>query len=196
MAKRLEPAIGGDDAGFSLIETLIAMAILATGLLSMAGVFIMGLGHLAGSSASLIAREKAREAVESVHTARDIGTLAWCEIRNFGAVTGCANGAPGKFQINAQPLRTAGPDGLVNTGDVGEETEMSLGPGADQILGTADDTSTPLAGYTREIKIETMNKPNTTVVNPLLRKVTVTVRYLVNGTHRTYTLTTFISAIS
>ena len=53
-----------DERGFSLIETLIAMAILATGLLSLAGVFIMGLGHLAGSSGALIAREKAREAVE------------------------------------------------------------------------------------------------------------------------------------
>ena len=39
-----------DERGFSLIETLIAMAILATGLLSLAGVFIMGLNHLAGSS--------------------------------------------------------------------------------------------------------------------------------------------------
>ena len=180
MAKRLEPTVGGDDAGFSLIETLIAMAILATGLLSMAGVFIMGLTHLAGSSASLIAREKAREAVESVHTARDIGTLAWCEIRNAGAVTGCANGAAGRFQTNAQPLRTAGTDGLVNTGDVGEATEMVLRPGPDNILGTADDTMTPLTGYTREIRIETINKPDLSV-NPLLRKVTVTVRYPVNG---------------
>ena len=47
------------------------MAILATGLLSLAGVFVLGLNHLASSSAALIAREKAREAVESVHTARD-----------------------------------------------------------------------------------------------------------------------------
>jgi prepilin-type N-terminal cleavage/methylation domain-containing protein len=195
MAKRFEPTVGGDDAGFSLIETLIAMTILATGLLSMAGVFIMGLGHLAGSSASLIAREKAREAVESVHTARDIGTIAWCEIRNVGAVTGCANSAPGRFQASAQPLRTAGKDGLVNTGDVGEDTEMAIGPGPDQILGTADDTKTPLAGYTREIKIETINKADGTV-NPHLRKVTVTVKYLAKGAQRTYTMTTFISAIS
>jgi prepilin-type N-terminal cleavage/methylation domain-containing protein len=195
MAKRHGPTVGGGEAGFSLVETLIAMAILATGLLSMAGVFIMGLGHLAASSASLIAREKAREAVESVHTARDIGTIAWCEIRNAGAVTGCANGAPGRFLKDAQPLRTAGKDGLVNTGDLDEVTEVALGPGPDNILGTTDDTQTPLASYTREIAIDTINKPDGTV-NPLLRKVTVTVRYMAKGSQRTYILTTFISAIS
>ena len=40
--KRRRAQTGASDAGFSLIETMIAMAILATGLLSLAGVFIMG----------------------------------------------------------------------------------------------------------------------------------------------------------
>ena len=92
MTTKVTQTVGGDEAGFSLIETLIAMAILATGLLSLAGVFILGLSQLAGASSSLIAREKAREAVESVHTARDIRTLAWCEIRNRGTATNCPNG--------------------------------------------------------------------------------------------------------
>jgi prepilin-type N-terminal cleavage/methylation domain-containing protein len=195
MAKRCEQTAGGGEAGFSLIETLIAMAILATGLLSMAGVFIMGLGHLAGSSASLIAREKAREAVESVHTARDIGTIAWCEIQNAGTETGCADSAEGRFQAGAKPLRTAGKDGLVNTGDAEEVDEVALSPGPDNILGTTDDTEMPMAGYTREIKIEPVLKTDGTP-NPLLRKVTVTVRYMVNGADRIYVLETFVSAIS
>ena len=73
---------GTASAGFSLIETVIAMGILATGLLSLAGVFAMGLRNLAGSSANLIAREKAREAVESVHTARDTRVITLAQIRN------------------------------------------------------------------------------------------------------------------
>ena len=134
MATRLEPTVGSDETGFSLIETMIAMTILATGLLSMAGVFIMGLSQLAGSSASLIAREKAREAIESVHTARDIRTLQWCRIRNVGTPTGCLDGAVGAFVTGAQPLRTPGLDGLVNTADDGD-IEVALGPGPDGILG-------------------------------------------------------------
>ncbi len=108
-----------DERGFSLIETMIAMAILATGLLSLAGVFIMGLGHLAGSSAALIAREKAREAVESVHTARDTRVITWCQIYNVDSTRGaaCAGKPAACFSSGQQPLRKAGTDGLVNTAD-------------------------------------------------------------------------------
>ena len=59
--------------GFSLVEVIVATGILATGLLSLAGVFSIGMIHMAASSPGIIAREKAREAVESVHTARDTG---------------------------------------------------------------------------------------------------------------------------
>ncbi len=184
-----------NDAGFSLIETLIAMAILATGLLSLAGVFVMGLGQLTVSSASLVAREKAREAVESVHTARDTKTIAWCEIRNAATPTNCPDEAPGAFVNEATPLLTPGPDGLVNTADDDEDIEVSLNPGADNVLGTEDDIRMPLANYTRQIIISDMLLANGQV-NPNLRRLTVTIRYTVGQTQRTYTLTTFVSAIS
>ena len=101
---------GASDAGFSLIETMIAMSILATGLLSLAGVFIMGLNHLSSSSASLIAREKAREAVESVHTARDTRVITWCQIYNVSSARGtaCAAAPAGVFLDGPQPLHRAG----------------------------------------------------------------------------------------
>jgi prepilin-type N-terminal cleavage/methylation domain-containing protein len=181
------------EAGFSLIEVMIAMSILATGLLSLAGVFIMGLNHLSGSSASLIAREKAREAVESVHTARDTKTIAWCQIRNVNAQTNCPNGAIGAFLNGAQPLKTAGNDGLVNTVDDGP-VEKSVTPGVDKILGTADDKYVPLNSYTRQIEITDVVING--VVNPSLRRLTVTIGYSVGTMQRTYTLSTFISAIS
>jgi prepilin-type N-terminal cleavage/methylation domain-containing protein len=182
------------EAGFSLIETMIAMAILATGLLSLAGVFIMGMNHLAGSSASLIAREKAREAVESVHTARDTKTIAWCRIRNAGTPTGCADGASGAFLTGATSLTSAGADGLVNTSDDGA-VEEAISPGPDKVLGTADDVKVPLSTYTRQIAITDVLMPNNQP-NPNLRRVTVTIGYRVGTLVRTYTLTTYISAIS
>jgi prepilin-type N-terminal cleavage/methylation domain-containing protein len=173
------------ESGFSLIETLIAMAILATGLLSLAAVFAMGLNQLRGSSASLIAREKAREAVESVHTARDTRVIPWAQIRNTGA--------GGVFLAGAQPLRQAGDDGLVNTADDGD-VEVSLAPGDDNILGTGDDVVTPLDTYTRTIAITDI--VNNGVTNPNLRRLVVTIGYRVGSSQRTYLLTTYISRIS
>lgn len=186
--------VGNSEAGFSLIETMIAMAILATGLLSLAGVFIMGMNHLAGSTASLIAREKAREAVESVHTARDTKTIAWCRIRNVGTPTGCADGSGGAFVTGATSLTTPGPDGLVNTSDDGA-VEESVTPGVDGILGTADDKKVPLSTYTRQIDISDVTMANGQP-NPNLRRLTVTITYRVGTLTRTYTLATYISAIS
>ena len=194
-----------DERGFSLIETLIAMAILATGLLSLAGVFIMGLGHLAGSSGALIAREKAREAVESVHTARDTRVITWCQIYNVDSTRGTAcDGKPaGVFLSGQRPLYKAGTDGLVNTvDDPAAGMEQSLNPGRDNILGTSDDVLTDLTGFTREIQISEILTNG--VANPNLRQLRVRIRYgrMVRNQsgviepERVYELLTYISAIS
>jgi prepilin-type N-terminal cleavage/methylation domain-containing protein len=198
----IAPDTARRDAGFSLIETMIAMAILATGLLSLAGVFILGLNHLSSSSAALIAREKAREAVESVHTARDTRVITWCQIYNVGSArnAGCATAPAAVFVAGAQPLRNAGPDGLVNTADdIG--IEESISPGPDNQLGNGDDVHTQLKNYTREIEITEVLTNG--VANPNLRRLRVRIRYghlvRISGTlmpERVYELTTFISAIS
>jgi uncharacterized protein (TIGR02598 family) len=176
-------AVKNDQSGFSLIETVVAMGILATGLLGLAGVFTLGMAHMATSSANLIAREKAREAVESVHTARDTRTITWAQINNQ------SNG--GVFKDNAQPMYKAGADGLVGTDDdatAGLETQQM----------TAKDGTTltvPMSNYTRTIQITSVNKSDGTI-NPDLRQITVTVNYTVGPVKRTYTLTTLISSIS
>lgn len=181
MSARVEQRRNGE-AGFSLIETLIATGILATGLLSLAGVFALGLRSLAGSSSNLIAREKAREAIESVHTARDTRVITFAQIKNV------SNG--GVFLDAETPLRTPGPDGLVNTlDDVGYETTLDTGP--DKILGTADDTLTPLSTFTRKIVITELPVPDLN-----LRQVQVIIKYRVASSTREYKLTTFVSSIS
>ena len=94
----------------------------------------------------LIAREKAREAVESVHSARDTGELSWSRVRNV------ADG--GAFLNGAQDVKMPGPDGLVNTADDGA-IEVLRAPGADGVLNTADDALTTLAHelFQRQITI-------------------------------------------
>ena len=193
----------GDDDGFSLIEVMISMAILATGLLSLAGVFVLGLNHLSGSSAALIAREKAREAVESVHTARDTRVIRWCQIYNVGAArhAACDGEAEAVFVTGMQPLRNAGPDGLVNTAD-DEGVEESVSPGPDNVLGNEDDVRTELVNYRREIEITEITSAGGANAN--LRRLRVRIRYgrMIPGQsgvlepERVYELTTFISSIS
>jgi prepilin-type N-terminal cleavage/methylation domain-containing protein len=176
-----------DDSGFSLIETIVAMGILATGLLGLAGVFTLGMAHMATSSANLIAREKAREAVESVHTARDTRTIQWAQIRNVSA--------GGVFLNGAKQIHKPGLDGLVNTADDDTAVEELRQPGPDGILGNADDVHIPLTNYTRDIVISDLFDQNNNL-NQALRQITVTIRYTVGPVTRTYTLTTYISSIS
>jgi prepilin-type N-terminal cleavage/methylation domain-containing protein len=175
-----------NESGFSLIETLIAMGILATGLLGLAGVFTVGMTHMATSSANLIAREKAREAVESVHTARDTRTITWAQIRNV------TDG--GVFLNGEQQIKNPGLDGLVNTADDTGIEELRT-PGPDGILGNADDVRIQLTNYTRNVVISNVLDANNNI-NPSLRQITVTIKYNVGPVKRTYTLTTYISSIS
>ncbi len=165
----------------------MSTGILTAGLLALAQVFTLGMHHAAASSPAIIAREKAREAVESVHTARDTGDLSWAKIRNV------AQG--GVFLAGAQPLKAAGVDGLINTADDGPGLETVRQPGHDNQMGNTDDVFVPLTDYSREIQITDLTLDNDPgVVNPNLRNITVIIKYKVDGTWRTYTLTTYVSS--
>jgi prepilin-type N-terminal cleavage/methylation domain-containing protein len=170
------------ERGFSLMEVMIATFIMAVGLLALAQAFILGMSHLSTSSANLVAREKAREAVESVHTARDTRVITWAQIRNV------ADG--GVFIAGAQPMRDAGADGLVNTADDGN-IETLPNPGPNGVLGDDDDVPTPLDGFTRQVEILELQP-----ANPDLREIRVTIGYRVGSQRRQYILRTYISSFS
>jgi len=194
-----------NQSGFSLIETVIAMGILATGLLGMAGVFTLGMAHMATSSANLIAREKAREAVESVHTARDTKTIVWCQIYNVTATRTpeCASAPAGVFLNESVVVKDPGADGLVNTADDGAVSEQRL-PGPNGTLGDSDDIRIPLNNFKRKIEISNVVEGSTTNIN--LKRIVVTIDYTVGGSpddnnsikkiRRQYVLTTYVSSIS
>jgi prepilin-type N-terminal cleavage/methylation domain-containing protein len=158
-----------DEGGFSLIEVLVAMMILTAGLLPLAALFAVAVQRMGGSTPNMMAREKAREAIESVHAARDTGTASWATIRNE------ADG--GVFLDGAQAIKAPGDDGLVNTEDDGAE-------------------EFPVEAFSREIVISPLNIDGTETEDPNLREVRVIVRYRVNNAWQTYTVVTYISSYS
>lgn len=162
------PAAHGE-RGFSLIEVMAAMLILTVGLLPLAGLFTASVQRMTASTPMLMAREKAREAIESVHAARDTGEASWPTIQNVSA--------GGVFLDGAQSLRAPGADGLINTAD----------DGAVELLATE---------FTREIAISPLLLDGGGGTNPNLREVRVVVRYKVYGSWRQYVMTTYISSYS
>jgi prepilin-type N-terminal cleavage/methylation domain-containing protein len=173
--------------GFSLIEVVIAMSVLSVAVLSLVGVFALSMQRMRTSTPMLIAREKAREAIESVHAARDTGEFAWVKIVNV------AQG--GVFLDGEQPVKSPGNDGLVNTADDGAVETMAK-PCKDGILGTGDDEVIPLVDFKRQILITPMNYDGTTSVNPNLRQVAVIIRYKVDNYWREYRLVSYVSSYS
>jgi len=187
------PSTLTSERGFSLLEALVAMIILTVGLLALAQVLYFGLNIASTSTPNLVAREKAREAIESVHTARDTHTILWAQIRNVGVPAGCPVGTTGvgggAFQDGEVDMLAPGPDGLVNTGD---DSGLEATPGPDNELGTADDV--PLVGFSRQIEICDVDG------NADLRQIIVTIRYdgsnAIGERRRQYRLTTLISRFS
>lgn len=169
MAPIATPAPAATDRGFSLTEVLVATFILTAGLLPLAGLFAVAVQRMTVSTPMLLAREKAREAIESVHAARDTGEASWANIRNV------ADG--GVFLDGDQAIKNPGNDGLVNTADDGAG-QISAGE------------------FTREIDISPLNYDGTTTVNPNLREVRVVVRFKVASAWQSYVLTTYISSYS
>jgi len=165
------------ERGFTLVETLVASGVLTVGMLGVAAVFARGLQRVGNSPLDLIATQKATEAVESVYTARDNHSHKWGEIRNV------SNG--GLFLDGFQPLREAGPDGLMNTADDGPiERLVSAGP--DNILNTPDDEVLELDMFTRKVEI--------TDLSPTLRQLRVIVHYQNGPEVREFVLVTYISS--
>lgn len=163
-------------AGFTLVETLIAMLVLSTGLLALATAFAQGMIIMSSSHFHQIAKEKASEAIESVFTSRDTRIISWAQIRN--------QDGGGIFLDGPQPLRRPGSDGLVNTNDDNYqplESEIKTGPDGQQ-------EAVPLTGFTREIDIADLTAN--------LRRITVTVRYQIGHLNRQYQLVAFISSFA
>lgn len=161
------PASGNSQAGFTLIEMVVAMLIMMIGLLALAATI----------SFALVVSNKGRSVtntkllvvsiLEQMETLRNTKQLTYGQISNGGQVddTGSTQsfaGFPTDFiEVSINP----GPDGIFGT------TDDLVDAGPDKTYGTADDFVNPsLArpGYTRQILI--------TPLSDNLKKIQVTLR--------------------
>jgi type II secretory pathway pseudopilin PulG len=173
------------DEGFSLLETLTAVSLLAMGLLSLAGVFTLALSRTTNASWDMLAKEKASETIENILAARDSGRLTWDQINNVGTGSGI-------FLTGPRGLVLPGPDRLVNTQDDLTTAETVRRPGRNGTMNDSDDEVIPLAHYTREIVIGLVpNTPGNT-----LREIRVVVRYRVGGMSRTVQMSSYVSSFT
>lgn len=172
------------DEGFTLIEVMIAIVVMAVGLLAVIASFATAISATQSAEEDLIARQKVLEAMESIYTARNSQQIP------FASVANVSNG--GIFLDGAQTLKCAGPDGLVNTQDDVSCTtqagavcpdngaECMVLPGPDGTLGTSDDVTMSLGNFTRTVAITPVFLTNGTQNNDMMA-ISITVAYTKAG---------------
>lgn len=185
------------EAGFSLLEVVISMAVLTVGMVSLLGVFGLAMASTQTSQQDMIAKQLANEAYESIMTARNTSQMNWDSIQNVNSTNCPQTGASscGIFLSGLQSMYNAGADGIFGTADdaaSGEETIQD--PGPDGVFQTADDTFIPLTGYKRQITISPLYDAGGNMISTL-RSTTITVQYQTPQmqTPKTYSLNSFIS---
>lgn len=187
-------------AGFTLIETMIAIVVLGVGILGLAAMLADGIAYMDLSQDDYIAQQKAAMAVESIFTARDIGQATWNTICNVSSAV-CSSGI---FINGAEPMCDPGPDGIVDTADDYNGTACNIAADAIIVPGTTGAVNVnagggarlPLSNFTRTVVItNALDTSGNIIAN--LRQIAVTVTYT-NGRfrNRSYTLTAYISNFS
>jgi type II secretory pathway pseudopilin PulG len=189
--------------GVSLLEVVISMAVLTVGMVSILGVFGLAMATTQTSQQSMIAKQLANEAYESIVTARNSGQITWDDIQNTGStncpITGATTCGIFASPLIPQPMYQAITTGtyagiLGTTYDQGQPEQTLQDPGTDGIYYTADDVMIPLTGYKRTILISPVTTVGGATVSSL-RSVTITVQYTTAQMNlpKTYILNSYIS---
>ncbi len=175
--------------GFSTLEVLAALFVVTIALTSLLALFGHAISTMTLNRDLLIAKQKSREALESIYTARNTRQITFDMIQNISD--------SGIFLDGYQPLKKPNPtsgmgDGLIGTADDGDIEEMRL-PGPDGYLNTGDDEVRVLTSFERQIQIDPILYADNTV-NPDVRKVLVSIRYSTPlGDQQTYVVESYIS---
>lgn len=170
------------ESGVTLLETMIAIVVLMIGLLAVLATLALAVGNTQSVQLDTVARQKTREAMESIYTARETSQVSFDAIQNVG------NGN-GIFTVGFTPVTDPGPDGLGGTADDVPAAPVRLPGPSGVITGGSEDVLVDLTGFSRQIAISDIaNQPN-------LRQIKVTVKYPVpQGWYKSYQIQGLISA--
>ena len=176
-----------DSEGFSTIEVLAALFVVTIALTSLLALFGYAISTMTLMQDLLIAKQKSREALESIYTARNTRQITFDMIQNVSA-------SPGIFLDGFQSLRRPGTDGLIGTSDDNSTAiETQTLPGPDGYLNTGDDEVRTLTRFERQIEIDPILFADSSV-NPDIRRVMVSIRYSNPvGDQQTYVVESYIS---
>ncbi len=168
-----------ETAGYSLLEVMMAMSVSVIGLVSLLALFSQSVATMFLVQEELIAKQKARETLESVYTARNTQV-------SFADIETISDG--GIFEDGFQPLKLSGNDGLIGTSDDGTVETLHL-PGPDGLLNEGGvDVIRPLTNFERQMEISPVGS------YPDLRQITVTVRYTTSqGWQRSFQTSSYVS---
>ena len=170
--------------GYSLLEVMMAVVVSSIGLVALLALFSQSVVTMFLVQEDLLARQKLREILESVSTARNTHSVSWGDIENVAD--------SGIFQDDFLPMKVAGNDGLVGTSDDGAVETIQL-PGPDGQLGTGDDISRTLTNYERKVVVDEVLMQDSNPY-PNLKKITVTVQYTTSqGFQRSVAMSSFVS---
>ena len=175
-----------DCEGFSTIEVLVALFVVTIALTGLLSLFGYAISTMSLMEDLLIAKQKSRETLESIYTARNTGLITFDMIQNVSA-------SPGIFLDGYQPLERPQGDGLIGTADDADVETLIL-PGPDGDLNTTGDNEVRvLSTFERQIQIDPLFYADSTV-NPDVRKVLVSIRYNTPmGGQDTYVVESYIS---
>jgi len=171
--------------GFSLIEVMFAIAILAVGLCALMAMFGSAVYSMQYAQEDQIAKQKAREALEAAIAGRNETSISFDQLQNVSV--------GGIFKDGFQNLYLPGPNGIPGTGEDTTTLDRFVLPGKDGIIGTKDDDLVPLNNYQRKITITNVYNDDGSL-NSNLRKISVTIR--VNSPRRgnhDFTISSLIS---
>ena len=174
-----------DSEGFGTLEVLAALFVVTIALTALLALFGHAIANMTLMQDLLIAKQKSREALESIYTARNTSQITFDMIQNTGT-------SPGIFLEGYQPLNRPQGDGLIGTAD-DSAVETLILPGPDGLLNTGDDEVRTLSAFERQIEIDPILFADSSV-NPDVRKILVRIRYNTPlGSQQTYTVESYIS---